>query len=424
MTTLYLVKKSTFLDSGKTSSECTIMIDDALPPKSLQPREANVMYYHRKVCGILRQPRDRQLSDIGYTRTAVEKDSEEAMDADGDLIICEDNFEPSKENLGDLGKDVDIISTNLNANENREGNQFATDLKCQDKGSNKTNHFTYSLWTFGGLNLLIRTTDCGFLYQANKAGKGSFYPVNVFVKPEYQLIHGYEQITTSEASRWWLSTYINPDSLCLCARTDPVTAQLVKLDIFDQSNILTLSSFDPAKPMKMIHGILSRLEKLLKPGKYILSHSANDMHICVYEVIDDEKGGKTKNASYNLHLAHSKEVLLEYEKHVPWVPLDPNMFLHWQVAHNRIPLTFPPTTRQELKKIQEKNAVARKKKTKKGKKGKDDKTSGDVGKLGNKSAGKHSMNTRASTRADNEKDLGMALRLRSRVTYDENDFDF
>ena len=422
------------------SSGCTIMVDEPLPPKSLHPREANVMYYRNKVCNVLRQPQDRQSSDIGNSGTTVEKDSEsqEVMDEDSDLIICE----ASEENLDDFGKDVDMISANLNVNKNEEQNQFDSGLKCKGKGYDKRNHkvqnFTYSLWTFGSLKLLIRTSDCGLLYQANKAGKGSLYRVNVFVKPEYQLTYGYEQITTSEASRWWVNTYINPDSLCLCARIDPVTAQLVKLDVFNQSNIQTLSSFDPAKPMKMIHGILTRLEKLLKPGKYILSHSAKDMHICVYEVMGDENSGKTKNASYDLHLAHSKEVLIEYEKHVPWTPLDPNMFLDWHVAHNRIPLTFPPVSRQELKKIQEKNVVAKKKKTKKGKKGKNNKASDDVGKLESKSLVRQSMNTRTSNKklkqsiqsdkkAEDKTDLGMAQRLRSRekpVTYDGNDFDF
>jgi hypothetical protein len=425
------------------------MIDDPLPPKSMKPREANVMYYRGKVYDILRKPRDNQSvsTDICNSGTTVEKGNElqEAMIIDSDLIICEDNLEPCVENLGkDFGKDYGITPEKVNHKEDMSSD---CDIMGQSTDCDKINQpvsqFTYSLWTFGNLNLLIRTTDCGLLYQSNKTGKGSLHSVNVFVKPEYQLTYGYEQITTSEASRWWVNTYINPDSLCICARINPITAQLLKLDVLNQSNILTLSSFDPAKPMKMIHGILTRLEKLLRSGKYILSHSANDMHICVYEVMDAEKGGKAKKASYDLHLAHSKEVLVEYEKYVPWVPIDPNIFLDWHIAYHRIPLTFLPVPKDELKKIQERNANIGKKKTKKGKKGKNTKASRAKGKgsgvnVESKPVIKSFMNFKTSNKqsnqliqsdkqAVNQEDIGIAQRLRSRarpVTYDDIDFDF
>ncbi len=292
------------------------MIDDPLPPKSLKPREANVMYYRSKVCNILRKPRDNQTvsRDSCNSGTRVENDNQlhEAKIIDSDSIRRKDDLEPSAENLKD-GTGCGITPKNGNV-DHKDDMSSERDFMDQSKSCDKINQtvsqFTYSLWTFGHLNLLIRTSDCGVLYQANKTGKGSLHPVNVFVKPEYQLTYGYEQITTSEASRWWVNTYINPASLCICARINPITAQLLKLDVLNQSNILTLSSFDPAKPMKMIHGILTRLEKLLKSGRYILSHSAKDMHICVYEVMDGEKGGKRNKASYDLHLAHSKRFCL------------------------------------------------------------------------------------------------------------------
>jgi hypothetical protein len=391
------------------------MIGDPLPPKSLRPRDVNAMAYRSKVCNILKKSQDNQSvsSYICNSEKTVEQRNEqdEAMLVDNDLIIS------------------GIVPKNGNVNHKDETNLgcgMSHSKGCNEKIDQTVSQFSYSLWTFGHLNLLIRTSDCGLLYQANKIGKGSLHPVNVFVKPEYQLTFGYEQITTSEASRWWVNTYINPDSLCICARINPITAELLKLDILNQLDILTVSSFDPAKPMKTIHGILTRLEKLLNSGRYILSHSTQDMHICLYEVMDGEKDGKTKKASYDLHFAHSKEVLVEYEKYVPWVPIDPNIFLDWHIAYNRIPLTFPPVPENEMKKLQERNTNMGNKKAKKGKKGKKTKkTKKAVVTKGNKARAEREATI--DEQAKNEEDMGIAQRLRSRgrpVTYDDIDFDF
>ena len=402
------------IESNKSATKCskTIMIGDPLPPKSLQPREVNGIIYRSKVCSILKESQDSQSvpPDIFKSKTTVEKRNEldEAMLVDNDLVISED-------------RDCAIIPNSVHDKKERYSDSGACDINVCDNVDQKVSQFSYSLWTFGHLSLLIRTSDCGLLYQANKTGKGSLHPVNVFVKPEYQSAYGYEQITTSEASRWWVNTYINPDSLCACARINPITAELLKLDILNQLDILALSSFDPAKPMKTIHGILTRLEKLLRSERYILSHSSKDMHICVYEVMDCENGEKTKKASYDLHLAHSNGLLVEYDRCVPWVPIDPNIFLDWHIAYHRIPLTFPPVPKNELKKLQDGNANMGKR-TKKGKKGKNKKA---VVAKGNKARMEDKPTSDKQT--NNEKDMGIAQRLRSRgrpITYDDIDFDF
>ena len=389
------------------------MIDEPLPPKSVKPREANIMFYRSKVCEILGKPQKSQ-DVINFANSAVEENKEEQEK------MAFENMESDVENFN-----IDMTPQTGNKKEQ----MFISDTKLRSEAASQ---WTYGLWTFGNLNLLIRTSDCGFLYQANKTGKGSLHPVNVFVKPEYQLAYGYEQITISEASRWWINTYVNPDSLCICARINPVTGQLLKLDVLNQSNVLTLSSFNPAKQMKMIHGALTRLVKILRPGKYILSHSSKDMHMCVYEAMGGEKGGKTKKVSYELHNAHSKEILVEYEKYLPWVPVDPNIFLDWHIAHHRMPLTFPPVTKEELIKIQKKNVKFVNKKTKKGKKGKYSKTGStqkkdNVVNVETKAGKTFDKSIQSDKQEENEDEIGIAQRLRSKakpVTYDDIDFDF
>lgn len=431
--TYYVV--NIFPDSRMRTTEClkSIMIDDPLPSKSMKPREANVVYYRGVVCNILKKALDKD--SVSSTSDKFEKpvdiETKKTTDMTYDSIICDDNLEPNVENPEDSREDNDASECN-DSGDHEKQTSFADDIVGQKKGC-AVGQFTYSLWTFGNLNLLIRTVDFGLMYQANKSGKGSLHPVNVFIKPEYQLSYGYEQITTSEASKWWINTYINPDSLLICARINPITAELLKMDILNQSNILTLSSFDPAKPMKMIHGILTRLEKMLRPGKYILSHSAKDMHICVYEVIDRANGGKATNATYDLHIAHSKQTLTEYEKFVPWVPIDPNIFLDWHIANHRVPLTFPPVSNRELKKIQERNTSQSKKKTKKGKNAKLSRGKKNLTKPGMKGSTTRASNRRSNqgnkseNQVEKEDDMGIAQRLRSRtkpLTYDDIDFDF
>ncbi|XP_028391655.1 little elongation complex subunit 2-like [Dendronephthya gigantea] len=417
--------------SKMTTSEClkSIMIDDPLPSKSMNPREANIVYYHSEVCSILKKVMDNHSasSTTDKSKKPVDIEMQKTADMACDSVICENHLELNVESLKNSRGNV---VSECSVGDNEKQTSFAENIVGQSKGCTVC-QFTYSLWIFGNLNLLIRTVDCGLMYQANKSGKGSLHPVNVFVKPEYQLSYGCEKITTSEASKWWINTYINPDSLLICARINPITAELLKMDVLNQSNILTLSSFDPAKPMKMIHGILTRLEKILRPGKYILSHAAKDIHICVYEVIDDGNDGKAKTANYDLHNAHSKHTLTEYEKFVPWVPLDPNIFLDWHIANHRIPLTFPPVSNQELNKIQTRNRGK-----KKGKKGKNTKLSRGKGNLTKprmkpsrtRTSNKKSDEAKKSeNQVEKEDDMGIAQRLRSRskpLTYDDIDFDF
>lgn len=401
------------------------MIGDPLPPKSVRPREANVMYYRRQVCNILRDFALNQ--EVTAENCYPEKTDEKDMKKD--LIISDHKLERNVKNIEDYN--------NENVTEGKEEMKQDNDIVEKRKGCKKPHQFmpqfTYSLWTFGSLNILIRTTCCGLLHHPeNKADKDSLHSASVFVKPEYQLSYGYEQITTSESARWWVNTYINPDSLCICARIDPVTAKMLRVDFLNHSNILILSSFDPAKSMKMVHGVLTRLGKLLSSGRYLLSHTAKHMHICVYEEMTiQDKMEKPVKAAYDLQLSHSKKVLTEYDESVPWVPIDPNIFLDWHIAHHRIPLTFPPISKDELKKDRKVNFT--KQKTKKGKKAKHHKAKATLHKAlnieSNLQAKPSELTKKLTEGAEQEveENMGIAQRLRSRgrpLTYDDIDFDF
>lgn len=414
----------------------TIFIDNPLPSKTMTPREVNVMYFGDELCRMLKKPLNSNNDSGNQTyatktqknyieerdcRESLKNDCnliKEAMEHDNDLTICEENIPIGNRNdlFADSSlKDAFIVDDKIS----NDGDEMSQHEDMDKEKIQNLSQFTYSLWTFGTLNLLIRTSDCGLLHQPNrKSGRGALHPVNVFIKPEYQLCYGYEKITMSEASRCWIHTYCNPESVCVCARVSFLTGELLKLDVLNQSDILALSSFDPAKPMKAIHGIFTRLQKLLLPGKYILSHSANDLHICVYNVAKDA----TKKSVYDLHLAHSNNFLVQYDKNVPWVPVDPNIFLDWHIAFNRIPLTFPPVSTDKSRKVHLQNAGQGKKNSKTSKKKK-------------KKGGKHVNNFNVGIQSknntfqisDEQEIAGIAERLRSKarpVTYDDIDFNF
>ena len=446
----------------------------------------NAMYYQREMCRLLKKTSNEpdQASAPPRPSSALTQDENknvERMNLDNNLTTeehkpnnfetmnhnlpsitegCSDELSTKAKNLCQIDEDFNLpVTQSTKPKPSSNAELLSNSLSTNDKETQKIKNnlrFAYSIWTFGHLNLLVRVTNCGLLYQRNKEGKGSLHPVNVFAKPEYQLMFGYEQITSSEASRWWIDSYLNPDSFCACARVNPVSSELLRVDVLSNAAIINMSLFNPTQPMKMVHNILNRLEKLLNPGSYILSHLSGDMHMCIYELLNEEEGAvEGKKASYDLHASHSQnnEFLVYYEKFIPWVPIDQNLFQEWHIAHERIPKNFPAVSSEELAKKQQANTSAGKKK-KKGKKNKKKNATGKkTDKVPTKERGfenyavspKPSNIYRKRLRSgdwltdENPEDdfksdenyvtteTAIALRLRSRsnpVTYDDLEFDF
>ncbi|KAJ7354723.1 hypothetical protein OS493_030499 [Desmophyllum pertusum] len=78
-------------------------------------------------------------------------------------------------------------------------------------------------------------------------------------------------------------------------------------------------------------------------------------------------------SSYDFHKTRTPVVVNYTEADIPWVAIDCNLFMPWQINQRRIPCTFPPVTAKELsmKAKQAQEAAAKnsnKKKKKKGKK--------------------------------------------------------
>ena len=259
-----------YLDECKntTCPRSTILIDDPLPSRSVTPREMNVLFFKREVYEFLNDALTYESQDASIepgdecpssnlSTLLGQADTSQNKPSDVEETSVKNNGECSTETSHVFSAQTIDIEPNIkqvsdqkgqSINQVGGGTEDSRSIHVSGKCKNNNNeqdlktkniHCSYSLWTFGNLKILIRSTDNGLLYQSKEGEKGSLNPVNVFVKPEYQLPFGYEKITPSEASRMWTS-YINPNSLCVCARVDPVACELVRLDVLSQAAISNL----------------------------------------------------------------------------------------------------------------------------------------------------------------------------------------
>nr|XP_006814073.1 PREDICTED: NMDA receptor-regulated protein 2-like [Saccoglossus kowalevskii] len=79
----------------------------------------------------------------------------------------------------------------------------------------------------------------------------------------------------------------------------------------------------------MLHTVLEKL-KMLPAGKYLLSHSSKDVHLCIYRSTESR-------GTYNLQ----SDVLKQPGSHYEWLPLDTSLLLPHQLEPDQIPGTFP-----------------------------------------------------------------------------------
>ncbi|KAL9966054.1 hypothetical protein ACROYT_G024065 [Oculina patagonica] len=132
------------------------------------------------------------------------------------------------------------------------------------------------------------------------------------------------------------------------------------------------AGFHPAQGMKMVFQVFQALKRLPE-AKFIFSHKSGEIHGCLYKSIVPTSGAL--KSSYDLHKAGTPVVVNFTEAEIPWVAIDCNLFMPWQIRERRIPCTFPPVPAKDLemmnKKAQEaatKGSNKNKKKKKKGKK--------------------------------------------------------
>ncbi|KAL5006318.1 hypothetical protein ScPMuIL_015124 [Solemya velum] len=197
-----------------------------------------------------------------------------------------------------------------------------------------SHNVTYHLWSFSGMQLLIRCNYHGVIRRSQQ----QMNYVYVSPKIEYQTTFGFEQMTTTEIANNWISVYIRPNCRLLQARINPTTSDILLLQEAELSQLIPqYSSFRPGESFLFVQTVLKKLQQL-PPGDFLLSHKAGENTCEILKSTVNNKRG-----AYNLHFSYLGFMnISSVDDPVPWIPIDPNMVTVQHNKNGRIPATFEP----------------------------------------------------------------------------------
>eukprot|EP01135_Chromosphaera_perkinsii_P010202 Nk52_evm68s2039 gene=Nk52_evmTU68s2039 len=235
-----------------------VYLEKPLLKKTMTCREKSKVYYNKAVREMLSLNSKRN-STIGKNEDGYNSSDEEEQDLE--LVLDEDMNEEHSEVSN---------SKEREASEGLEG-------------------VNYNIWSFGNMNVLVRSKSDGIWNEKLKDPKGEEIsvdrPVCVKTKLHYQYstLGCLEQPTVSENARWWAHLFLRPNSLLVIAHIDPVTEKLLYLEKKTMGPILSpMSGFKPGPSMKKLRTILQMASSVTQ-GKYIICHRPGDPHVTLYE---------------------------------------------------------------------------------------------------------------------------------------------
>lgn len=364
-------------DQNQVVGQKVVFIDKPLPPQSFCPRAVNWKFYKqalRKMTCV--KPREENAescndrkanldSDLGREGAVDSQVKSESFGSERSLIqefASTRTATPSRKRLADSGegqgnelKKTKVAKSNLD------------DKTGGKEGASSKKYFVYNLWKFGNLRVLIRCSMDA--HRANSEKTNSFTFFSVLPKLEYQLTFGHERLTYSETAQMWLHCYLRPQTKLICGRFNVFSSELLRIDELSLCDVLQHGTgFNPAQGMKLAFQVFQALKRLPE-SHYILSHKCSEMHACLYKS-QRLLGSSAPKSSFDLQKEKSPVINNYTEAEIPWVAIDCNLFLPWQIHEKRIPCTFPSVPAKELALIlkNEKESPPKKKKKKKSKK--------------------------------------------------------
>lgn len=364
-------------DQNQVVGQKVVFIDKPLPPQSFCPRAVNWKFYKqalRKMTCV--KPREENAescndrkanldSDLGREGAVDLQVKSESCGSERSLIqefASTRTATPSRKRLADSGegqgnelKKTKVAKSNLD------------DKTGGKEGASSKKYFVYNLWKFGNLRVLIRCSMDA--HRANSEKTNSFTFFSVLPKLEYQLTFGHERLTYSETAQMWLHCYLRPQTKLICGRFNVFSSELLRIDELSLCDVLQHGTgFNPAQGMKLAFQVFQALKRLPE-SHYILSHKCSEMHACLYKS-QRLLGSSAPKSSFDLQKEKSPVINNYTEAEIPWVAIDCNLFLPWQIHEKRIPCTFPSVPAKELALIfqNEKESPPKKKKKKKSKK--------------------------------------------------------
>lgn len=378
-----------------------VFIDKPLPPQKVEPSDVNMKFYKRVLRRLLchKSGEENTAAVDGKERNPSSnvKSTEELHSKSLELEKTASEAEVNKEFVSTVVEDSEsrkrrateeeeqIVGTKKAKMSEVDSNPKVQYLEKETCKNNDEKFCVYNLWRFGKLKLLIRCSVDAHREERNKQNCFSFF--SVLPKLEYQPNFGHEKLTHCEAARLWLNSYIRRNTKIICGRINVYSSELLRVDELFISDILHQGAgFNPAKGMKMVFQVFQALKRLPE-AKYLLSHKSGEIHGCLYKSVLSQSGSKS---SYDLHKTRAPVVVNYTEAEIPWVAIDCNFFMPWQIRKRRIPCTFPPVSEKDLammakkaQKIAAKASKETKKNNKKRKKNNKGKGRGHAPKISN-----------------------------------------
>ncbi|XP_061826357.2 little elongation complex subunit 2 isoform X2 [Nerophis lumbriciformis] len=195
----------------------------------------------------------------------------------------------------------------------------------------------YKLYSLQDVLIMVRTSVS--LAQHRKVANASqFVPVHVLPKLEYQLCHGVECLSSSEACQLWTETALHSSNVSFVAHINPHTSKVKLLRKLPDTWIHNPScGFKPAKSLNILHHLVKKLTKL-EEGQYLITHKPGEPIVTFLKAAD----GKACREAYDLQQVHGDLPKAPASGAVPWIAVDPTVLLPFHKKHRRVPCTFPP----------------------------------------------------------------------------------
>ncbi|XP_054633332.1 little elongation complex subunit 2 isoform X2 [Dunckerocampus dactyliophorus] len=207
------------------------------------------------------------------------------------------------------------------------------DYTAPEKGN-----LLYKLYTLQDLLIMVRTSVSLARPTKVVVNASQFVPVHVLPKLDYQLCHGVECLSSSEACQLWTETALHSSTTSYIAHINPHTSKVALLRRLPDTWIHNIScGFKPVKSLNIAHHLLKKLTKM-EEGQYLITHKPGEPFVTLLKAAD----GKACRGAYNLQQVHSDLPQAPASGLVPWIPLDPTVWMPFHKKHGRVPCTFPP----------------------------------------------------------------------------------
>ncbi|XP_077566532.1 little elongation complex subunit 2 [Stigmatopora nigra] len=204
----------------------------------------------------------------------------------------------------------------------------------QDYTSPEKGNLLYKLYSLQDVLIIVRSS----VHFAQKRKASEFVPVHVLPKLNYQLCHGVECLSSSEACHLWTETALHSSTVPIVAHINAHTSKVALCSKMPETWMQNIScDFNPVKSLNILHHLLKKLTKM-EAGQYLITHKAGEPFVTLLKAAN----GKASRTAFDLRQVHDGLPQTPTSGPVPWIPVDPSVVLPFHKKHGRVPCTFPP----------------------------------------------------------------------------------